>query len=57
LFADSTGVGRRLIDLLPGEGLSPLAVTSTAGQHWHVAPGGWISLPKSGMLNNMRSAT
>ena len=56
LFADSTGVGRPLIDLLRGEGLMPFAVTLTAGQHWHMAPGGWISLPKSEMVSTMTVA-
>jgi hypothetical protein len=56
LFADATGVGRPLIDLLRGEGLSPLAVTLTGGQHWSMAPGGWISLPKSEMVSTMTVA-
>jgi hypothetical protein len=56
LFADSTGVGRPLIDLLRGEGLRPFAVTLTGGQHWSVTPGGWISLPKSEMVSTMTVA-
>src|SRR6185503_20854674 len=46
LYADSTGVGRPVCDLLREEGLTPFDVTLTAGANWSIS-GRSISLPKS----------
>ncbi|MGE4048938.1 MAG: hypothetical protein AB7F35_29105 [Acetobacteraceae bacterium] len=55
LYADSTGVGKPVCDLLRGEGLHPYDVTITAGAHCSYN-GYAISLPKSILVSTLNVA-
>jgi hypothetical protein len=52
LYADSTGVGRPVCDLLRDNGLNPFDVTLTGGANW-ATNGNQISLPKSVLASTL----
>lgn len=49
LVVDATGVGAAVVDLLRGAGLSPVAVTITAGERAERVDGGW-RVPKRDLV-------
>ena len=53
LWADNTGVGRPVSDLLRDQGLTPWNVNLTAGQNWSHSGYHSISLPKAIMASGL----
>lgn len=56
LWADNTGVGRPVSDLLREQGLAPWNVNLTAGANWSIGGPRTISLPKAIMASTLNVA-
>ena len=56
VWADNTGVGRPVSDLLRDQGLRPWNVNLTAGANWSISGDRTISLPKSIMASTLNVA-
>lgn len=56
LWADNTGVGRPVSDLLREQGLTPWNVNLTAGANWSISGARTISLPKAIMASTLNVA-
>jgi hypothetical protein len=56
LWADNTGVGRPVSDLLREQGLTPWNVNLTAGANWSISGPKTISLPKAIMASTLNVA-